>query len=109
MLRSSAVACPYFHPVSADPQCSPTHATLPLGDAWSGQCHADPEHPWQPGTETLYPLCNIGYARTRCVRFPEGDGPDSVRFAAAGEEGSTLRVYYAVERDHLPFAHGVLE
>ena len=108
------MACPYFHPVSPDPACTATHATRPLGDAWSGECHADPAHPWQPGAETLYPLCNIGYARSRCPRFPDGEGPDSIRFAIASKEGASdaggvLLVWYAVERDHLPFAHGALE
>jgi len=102
------MACPYFAPESPDPQCSPAHATLPLGDAWSGQCHADPATPWQPGTDLLYSACNIGYARTRCPRCPEG-GPDSVRFAVRADEGATVQIYYVVERDHLPFAHGPLE
>ncbi|HTX35162.1 MAG TPA: hypothetical protein VME43_09075 [Bryobacteraceae bacterium] len=104
------MACPYFFPVAPDPDRSPAaHAMLPLGDAWSGLCHADPNAPWQPGAETLYPLCNIGYARTRCPRFPAGDGPDAVRFSIRAEEGPSLHLYYVVERDHLPFAHGALE
>jgi hypothetical protein len=103
------MACPYFVPVEPDPHCSPGHATLPLGDAWSGLCHAAPETPWQPGADTLYPLCNIGYARLRCPHFPAGDGPDAVRFSVSAAEGSSLRLSYVVERDHLPFAHGVLE
>lgn len=104
------MACPYFFPVKPDPDSSPCgHAMLPLGDAWSGLCHADPDSPWQPGTDTLYPVCNIGYARERCPRFPAGDGPDAVRFSISAEQGSSLQLYYVVERDHLPFAHGTLE
>jgi hypothetical protein len=109
VLLSSGMACPYFHPVSPDPQCSPRHATLPLGDAWSGLCHANPGQPKEPGVETLYPVCNIGYARERCPHFPAGDGPDAIRFSIASEDPSTLRVWYAVERDHLPLANGALE
>lgn len=82
---------------------------LPLGDAWSGLCHAVPESPWQPGGETLYPICNIGYARSRCPRFPAGDAPDAVRFSIAADHGSSIQLYYVVERDHLPVAHGPLE
>ncbi len=103
------MACPYFVPLEPDPHISSAHAMLPLGDAWSGMCHADPAGPWQPGAETLYPLCNIGYARARCPRFPAGDGPDAVRFSISAEDGSSVRLYYVVERDHLPFAHGPLE
>jgi hypothetical protein len=103
------MACPYFAPQAPDPECSAAHATRPLGDAWSGLCQADPDHPWQPGSETLYSACNIGYARAQCSHFPPGDGPDSVRFTISADEGSLLRLYYVVERDHLPFAHGALE
>jgi len=104
------MACPYFFPAEPDPDRSPAaHAMLPLGDAWSGECHADPGRPWKPDTATLYPLCNIGYARARCPHFPAGDGPDAVRFSILPEEGPTLRVGYVVERDHLPYAHGAIE
>jgi len=103
------MACPYFVPLAPDPECSPSHATLPLGDAWTGMCHATPESPWQPGSETLYPICNLGYARARCPRFPDGDGPDAVRFTISASEGSVVRLYYVVERGHLPFAHGSLD
>jgi hypothetical protein len=104
------MACPYFCPVAPDPdRSSAAHAMLPLGDAWSGVCHADPNAPWQPDAATLYPLCNIGYARSRCARFPAGDGPDAVRFSIRAAEGSALELYYVVERDHLPYAHGALE
>jgi len=82
---------------------------LPLGDAWSGFCHAVPDSPWQPGSETLYPLCNLGYARGRCPRFPAGDAPDAVRFTIRADLGSSLQLYFVLERDHLPVAHGPLE
>jgi len=82
---------------------------LPLGDAWSGLCEADANAPWEPGPDTLYPLCNLGYARARCPHFPEGDGPDAVRFAIREARGAALEVAYVVERDHLPYAHGTFE
>jgi len=103
------MACPYFCPIEPDPNESPAHAILPLGDAWSGLCHADPEKPWQPGAETLYPLCNIGYARACCGHFPAGEGPDSIRFSVSSAQGASLQLYYVVERAHLPLEHGALE
>jgi hypothetical protein len=57
----------------------------------------------------LRPLCNLGYARETCARFPAGDGPDAVRFTISRCDGATLRLYYVMERDHHPFAHGPLE
>jgi hypothetical protein len=103
------MACPYFFPVEPDPHRSPpAHIPLPLGDAWTGLCHAAPGRPQQPDADALS-VCNLGYARGRCPRFPAGDGPDAVRFSIRPGEGPSLHLYYVVERDHLPFAHGALE
>jgi len=101
------MACPYFYPV-APRAGGPAAAMLPLGDLWAGTCRASPDAPWQPGDAILRPLCNLGYARETCGRFPTGDGPDAVRFTVLAA-GPSLRLYYVVERDHRPFAHGPLE
>jgi hypothetical protein len=53
--------------------------------------------------------CNLGYARGECARFPEGDGPDAVRFTISSHHGAVIGICYVVERDHHPFAHGRLE
>jgi hypothetical protein len=82
---------------------------LPLGGHWAGVCRAVPEPASQPDAVTLRTLCNLGYARGICSRFPEGAGPDAVRFTISGDDGATLRLYYVVEQNHHPFAHGPLE
>jgi hypothetical protein len=82
---------------------------LPLGDSWTGLCRAVPGPDWQPEAAITRPLCNLGYARGQCDRFPSGDGPDAVRFTIAADSGTALRLYYVLERDHHPFAHGPLE
>lgn len=82
---------------------------LPLGGAWEGVCCAVAGEPWQPDRASLQPLCNMGYARGTCARFPDGDGPDAVRFAVSGDDGTSVRLYYVIERDHHPFAHGPLD
>src|ERR1035438_1653010 len=69
---------------------------MPLGDAWSGVCRAAPDREWLPDANTLQQLCNFGYAREKCARVP-ADTPDAVR------------IYWVMEKDHLPFAHGPLE
>lgn len=82
---------------------------LPLGDHWTGICRAAPESP-APVRETAHrPFCNLGYARLECGRFPAGDGPDAVRFTILAAEPGILRLYYVIERDHHPFAHGPLQ
>ena len=103
------MSCPYFYPSA--PRSLPSDAQaamLPLGDDWAGACLAAPETSWQPDAASLRPLCNLGYARGACSRFPDDAGPDAVRFIISGDDGATLRLYYVVERDHHPFAHGPL-
>jgi hypothetical protein len=82
---------------------------LPLGGEWEGLCRAEPGAPAEPEEAGLHSLCNIGYARGVCRRFPSGDGPDAVRFTVRAADEAGLRLYYVVERDHHPFAHGPLE
>jgi hypothetical protein len=82
---------------------------LPLGDLWSGECRAIADQPWTPDDARLHKLCNLGYARGNCDRFPGKDSPDAVRFTIAGDSGSLVSLFYVIERDHHPFAHGSLE
>lgn len=86
---------------------------LPLGDRWAGICRANPGSaatpPAQAGENSPRSLCNLGYARQECPRFPGGDAPDAVRFTVSRDDGAALHLYYVVERDHQPFAHGPLE
>jgi hypothetical protein len=104
------MACPYFRAVKPRSQTgSSRSAMLPLGDAWEGVCRAIPDSPWEPDESTLFHFCNMGYARGCCSRFPTGDGPDAVRFTIAGDGPEGLHVYYVLERDHHPWAHGPLE
>src|SRR6185369_16454357 len=105
---TSEMSCPYFYPVQARAQGG-ENARLPLGDSWAGVCRAVPERHWQPDEAVMRPLCNLGYARGSCPRFPEPDGPDAVRFTISSDDGGSVRIYYVVERDHRPYAHGPLE
>ena len=81
---------------------------LPLGGSWRGECRSEPGCPWHPDENTLR-LCNLGYARGACGRFPTLDGPDAVRFAIRADDGGSLRISWVMERDHHPFAHGAVE
>ncbi len=82
---------------------------LPLGGLWNGLCHASSSGPREPDESALLPLCNLGYARGSCPRFAGTEGPDAVRFTVSGDNGDFVRLYYVLERDHHPYAHGPLE
>jgi hypothetical protein len=109
--HTSEMSCPYFEPVQPHPRANTaTGGLLPLGGVWTGTCHADPQQLIQPDDSALQRLCNIGYARGACPRFPTGDaGPDAARFTLTRDDGASLRMYYVLERDHRPFAHGPIE
>jgi hypothetical protein len=101
------MSCPYFDPT--EPRGAGGSAMLPLGGEWKGLCRAEPAAPAQPDEAGPLSLCNLGYARGACRRFPADAGPDAVRFTIQAADEASLRLYYVVERDHHPFAHGPLE
>jgi len=109
--HTSEMSCPYFEPLEPHPRADgATGAMLPLGGVWAGTCHADPQQIVNPDDSVLHRLCNIGYARGVCPRFPSADaGPDAARFTLNQDDGASLRMYYVLERDHRPFAHGAIE
>ena len=82
---------------------------MPLGGVWTGQCLAAGEQSWTPDESRLRPLCNLGYARGACDRFPATNAGDAVRFTISHDDGASVGVYYVVEHDHHPRAHGPLE
>ncbi|MEO8099078.1 MAG: hypothetical protein ABI811_15350 [Acidobacteriota bacterium] len=76
----------------------------PLGELFAGECRAGSPAP------ATHDLCNFGYARGTCSRFPAGgEGPDAVRFSVTHESASEVRLVYVIEKDHAPLAHGTLE
>src|SRR5690242_18459010 len=103
------MSCPYFHPI--EPRTADARAAmLPLGGLWAGMCEARPDESCRPEETAVRPLCNLGYARGQCSRFPAEDpGPDAVRFTIRRDEGRLVQLSYVLERNHHPFAHGSLE
>jgi len=86
---------------------------LPLGDWWTGDCHAAPEMPRPSSGAGCEAACNLGYARGQCPWFPNEvpgrEGPDAVRFAISRRESGLVRISYVTERDHHPFERGEAE
>jgi len=103
------MACPWFYPLERAPQATAKKAPpMPLGDAWSGVCRAVPGSEWRPAPLIVHQFCNFGYARGKCARIPQ-DAPDAVRFSVSNDRDGFIRIYWVVEKNHLPFAHGPLE
>jgi hypothetical protein len=91
------VACPYFMP-EAPLDAFGRH---PLGQAYRGSCHADPAAAIEPPEALQRELCNYGYARGRCDRFPADAVADAVRFSMVED-----RLIWVTEREHAPVEHG---
>ena len=102
------MSCPHFYPVERIGLWSGPER-MPLGDPYRGRCHADPHQEWSPDEEMLVGFCNVGYARSRCPRFPAGDGADAVRFVISADDGERLVIQYATERGYLPHSCGTVE
>jgi hypothetical protein len=101
------VACPYFYPgepFAEDPRIRP--ARFPLGAAHKGVCRAAPGEPFEPSEDTLRSVCNFGYGRDSCPRFPAGSEADAVRFSLVSRPGEAMRVLFVLERDFAPVRHG---
>jgi hypothetical protein len=104
------MACPFFRPSAPiSPQPLASSAIFPLGDCWSGECRAHAGAPAEPDPKSLRTFCNFGYARGGCDRFPDSDSADAVRFTISSDDDATVGIYYVLERDHHPFAHGPIE
>jgi hypothetical protein len=105
------MSCPYFYPMQPRGGAADSRAAmLPLGNLWAGVCRAVPGESCEPAEDILRRLCHLGYARGQCQRFPSRpDSADAVRFTIRGDDGRTLQLYYVLEQDHHPLAHGQLE
>jgi len=104
------VACPFFLPVRrlGSSGWNP-EPRLPLGDAYGGSCHARASSPFEPPEEIQRDLCNCGYARGRCSRFPDNGAADAVRFSVTGDQDGRVTLVYILEKDHAPVEHGPLD
>lgn len=80
---------------------------VPLGDVYRGECRAQTE-PHTPDEARLF-LCNLGYARDECTRFPAESPVDQTRFALADETPPTLVIRVVQEGACRPLGSVTLE
>jgi hypothetical protein len=90
--------CPYFLPLAPEPQRWLRPPRAPLGALYRGECHAGASP-----APADHRLCNFGYARDACPRFPADAPVDAVRFVRRGAE-----VTYIAEREHVPVHWGAV-
>ncbi len=104
------MACPFFVPMRVLDQggwINPPR--MPLVEPYYGRCVARPADPFSAPETVQRELCNCGYARGQCDRFPEFSAADAVRFSVKADRGGLLRLVYVMEKDHAPVEHGELE
>ncbi len=103
------MACPYFYPLARFENSTwAVPPRLPLGDPYSGECRAG-SSAFEPEESQARQVCNLGYGRGRCDRFPESSAADAVRFHVSKDAGQLIRIQYIFERDCWPKEHGTLE
>jgi hypothetical protein len=103
------MACPYFYPLARFETTSwAVPPRLPLGDAFTGECRAA-ESGFQPAEDQVRQVCNLGYGRGRCDRFPEAAAADAIRFHVSEDAGALIRIQYVFEKDCWPREHGGME
>jgi hypothetical protein len=103
------MACPYFYPVVRfETSTWAIPPRLPLGDPYSGECRAG-DDAFQPEESRVREVCNLGYGRGCCDRFPESATADAVRFHVSKHRGKLIRIQYIFEKDCWPKEHGTLE
>ena len=104
------MACPYFWPEGKLETGPWTHTPrLPLGDSFSGFCRAQPGEVHRPAEQRQEELCNCGYPRGVCERFPTDSPADAVRFSIAADKPTRLSLTYVYEKDHAPAKFGFME
>ncbi len=98
------MACPFFKPLRPLDSGGWTPAPrLPLGGAWAGECTVNGT--CEPPEHLQRDVCNSGYARGRCDRFPSAALADAVRFSITADG----RLIYILEKDHAPIEHGEID
>lgn len=96
------MACPYFVPLEPlDDARWIQPPRLPLGAACRGSCAAPGAAGGIP-ENTLEEICNWGYARDRCARFPAEEAVDALRLSLLRDG----RLVWIEEADHRPLRHG---
>ncbi|HEV8145996.1 MAG TPA: hypothetical protein VGP79_06430 [Bryobacteraceae bacterium] len=81
----------------------------PLIDLYFGVCRARQGEVIEAEEFIQRDLCNCGYPRGRCDRFPDDGASEAVRFSVVSEAEGMLRIIWVVEREHVPVEHRELE
>lgn len=103
------MACPFFSPSTRLENAGwAVPPRLPLGDAYAGECRAGADA-FQPDEVHARQVCNTGYGRGACHRFPQAASSDAVRFHVAEDSAALIRIQYVFERECWPTNDGWLD
>lgn len=103
------MACPFFRPTERlDESAWLKPPRAPLGEPCRGICTAEGSG-FEPGIPALREMCNFGYARGRCARFPAAAECDAVRFSVSSDRESRVNLIFILEKDYAPLRHGAVE
>lgn len=91
------MSCQFFEPLAPvlDPQFR--NGRLPLIQEHEGMCHAGGADTFANG-----PVCNHGYARGNCERFPKEEPSIALRYSVLRCDGRELEVLCIAEENHVP-------
>ena len=95
------MACPFFEPRTIARFPQKVGARLPLLDEYEGLCLAMAEA-FQPPDELRFRVCNHGYGRGSCPRFPTTESRSCARFDVRGASAEALELLLVEEQDHAP-------
>ena len=104
------MACPFFQPTTVleHHQAWAVPPRLPLGEACAGMCRAAADT-FEPDASLLHDLCNRGYGRHACPRFPHNATADAIRFSLESDSGGVLTIVFVYELNHAPERYGRIE
>src|SRR5262245_44008594 len=78
---------------------------MSLAEEWAGECCAAQSATAEVPDRVRQDLCNSGYARGQCERFPGDSQADAVRFSLVSE----AQLVYVLEKDHAPVEYGQID
>lgn len=92
--------CPLFEPQKKTELAQSPLGRFPLLFEFEGACGSTTP---KGGDQQHLQICNLGYAKGRCSRFPDDFPVSAVRFHVTAKTAQVLSVLVLEEADHWPY------